>query len=197
VRVEVANPRGELRLGMYTDVAIAGGVGGAAIATIPKGALQNVGSRHVVYLPVPNDPTTFTERDVQVGRMVGDRIEVVSGLKPGDSVVSQGSFYLRAEGERLGLRGAATGQVQTARVVVTESGFEPARVSLRAGVPASITLLRTTDKTCATEVVFPLLGIKRALPLNEPITIELTPRQTGEIAFACGMNMLKGTVVVE
>jgi hypothetical protein len=146
---------------------------------------------------LPNDPTKFTERDVKVGRVVGERLEVVSGVRPGDSVVSQGSFYLRAEGERLGLRGAAAGQVQTARVVVTERGFEPDRVSLRAGVSASITFLRTTDKTCATEVVFPSLDIKRALPLNEAITIEFSPTQTGEIAFACGMNMLKGTVVVE
>ena len=197
VRVEVANPRGELRLGMYADVTIAGVVGAATIVTIPKSALQNVGSRHVVYLPLPNDPTKFTERDVKVGRVVGERLEVVSGVKPGDSVVSQGSFYLRAEAERLGLRGAAAGQVQTARVVVTERGFEPDRVSLRAGVSASITFLRTTDKTCATEVVFPSLDIKRALPLNEAITIEFSPTQTGEIAFACGMNMLKGTVVVE
>ena len=197
VRVEVANPRGELRLGMYADVTIAGALGAATIPTIPKSALQNVGSRHVVYLPVQNDPTKFTERDVQVGRVVGERLEVVSGVKPGDSVVSQGSFYLRAEAERLGLRGAAAGQLQTARVVVTESGFEPAKVSLRAGVPASITFLRTTDKTCATEVVFPTLDIKRALPLNEAITIEFSPKQPGEIAFVCGMNMLKGTVVVE
>ena len=64
-------------------------------------------------------------------------------------------------------------------------------------MPASITFLRTTDKTCATEVVFPTLDIKRALPLNEAITIEFSPKQPGEIAFVCGMNMLKGTVVVE
>lgn len=62
VRVEVANPRGELRLGMYADVTIAGVVGAATIPTIPKSALQNVGSRHVVYLPAQDDPTKFTER---------------------------------------------------------------------------------------------------------------------------------------
>jgi plastocyanin domain-containing protein len=45
-------------------------------------------------------------------------------------------------------------------------------------------------------VVFPSLGVKRALPLNEPVTIEVTPAR-GELAFACGMDMLKGTVVVE
>jgi plastocyanin domain-containing protein len=48
------------------------------------------------------------------------------------------------------------------------SGMEPANVSLRAGVAATITFLRKTDKTCAAEV-----------------------------AFASGMNMLKGTVVMD
>jgi plastocyanin len=57
---------------------------------------------------------------------------------------------------------------QTAKVVVSEQGYEPAKVTLRAGTPARITFVRTTDKTCGTEVVFPSLNIKRSLPLNEP-----------------------------
>jgi Cu+-exporting ATPase len=45
--------------------------------------------------------------------------------------------------------------------------------------------------------VFPSLNIKRELPLNTPVTVEFIPGKTGEIAFACGMNMLHGTVVVQ
>jgi plastocyanin domain-containing protein len=70
-------------------------------------------------------------------------------------------------------------------------------VTLRAGTPARITFRRTTDKTCGTEVVFPSLDITGALPLNQPVQIEFTPAKAGDIAFACGMNMLRGTVVVE
>jgi plastocyanin domain-containing protein len=99
------------------------------------------------------------------------------------------------------LAGAAAGQtsakVQTAKVTVDEQRFDPARLTLRAGTPAQITFVRTAEKSCATEVVFPSLNIKRALPLNQPVTIEFTPAKTGEIAFACGMNMLKGAVVVQ
>jgi P-type Cu+ transporter len=54
-----------------------------------------------------------------------------------------------------------------------------------------------TDKRCGTEVVFPALNIKRALPLNEQVVIEFTPSKSGEFAFACGMDMLHGTVVVQ
>jgi len=86
---------------------------------------------------------------------------------------------------------------QEVRVTVTDASFEPQRLSLRAGIPARVTFTRTSATTCATEVVFPSLNIRRALPLNEPVSIEFTPQQAGPIAFACGMNMLRGTVFVE
>ena len=56
--------------------------------------------------------------------------------------------------------------------------------------------MRTSETTCATEVVFASLNIRKALPLNEPVAIDFTPQKAGEIAFVCGMNMLKGRVVV-
>ena len=68
---------------------------------------------------------------------------------------------------------------------------------MRAGTPARLTFIRTTDKTCGTEVVFPSLNIKRTLPLNEPVVIEFTSPKSGEVAFVCGMNMFRGTVVVQ
>jgi plastocyanin domain-containing protein len=46
-------------------------------------------------------------------------------------------------------------------------------------------------------VVFPSLGIRRALPLNEPVAIDFTPARGGDVAFTCGMQMLHGTVVVQ
>jgi RND family efflux transporter MFP subunit len=213
IRVEVPNPRGELRLGMYGDVVVSGSPG-AAVPVIPRTAVQNVGDRTVVYLADPKEPGRFTEREVRLGQASGEQVEVTSGVQPGDVVVTEGSFFVRAERERLGLRpavatalaatstpsatgGAAQAKGQSAKIIVTEQGFDPAKVSLRAGTPARITFIRTTDKTCATEVVFPSLKIKRALPLNEPVQIEFTPAKTGEIAFACGMNMLKGVVVVQ
>lgn len=45
-------------------------------------------------------------------------------------------------------------------------------------------------------MVFPSLNLKRALPLNEAVVIELTPAKAEEIAFASGMTMLSGAVVV-
>ena len=213
LRIEVPNPRGELRLGIYADVVVTGAPGASSLS-VPRGAVQNVGGRTVVYLAIPKEPGKFIEREVRLGQTSGDHVEVASGVQPGDMVVREGSFFVRAERERLGLRSApSTSAVasgapssssseggseapQTAKVAVNEKGYEPAKVTLRAGTPARITFVRTTDKTCGTEVAFPSLNIKRALPLNEPVVIEFTPAKTGEIAFACGMNMLHGTLVV-
>ncbi len=103
IRVEVANPRGDLRLGMYTDVTIAS-PGTAPVFSVPKEAVQSVGDRQFVYLSSVGDPTKFVEREVHLGRTLGNQVEVVSGLSAGDSVVSKGSFFVRAEAERLGLR---------------------------------------------------------------------------------------------
>ncbi len=103
VRVEVANPRGDLRLGMYTDVAIES-AGTSSVLMIPRDAVQSVGDSQVVYVSSPSDPARFTERQVRLGRTAGSQVEVLTGLSAGDSVVSKGSFFVRAEAERLGLR---------------------------------------------------------------------------------------------
>jgi RND family efflux transporter MFP subunit len=211
VRIEVPNARDELRLGMYAD-AVFQTEAAASAPAVPRTAVQNVGDRMVVYLASATEPGKFVEREVRLGAAAGDFVAVLTGVRTGDLVVTEGGFFLRAERERLGLRrteGTAaappasaaqasqpTPAVQTAKVVVSEQGFEPSRVALRPEVAARLTFLRTIDKTCGTEVVFPSLNIRRALPLNQAVDIEFTPHTGGEIAFACGMKMLTGIVVV-
>jgi plastocyanin domain-containing protein len=39
--------------------------------------------------------------------------------------------------------------------------------------------------------------MRRPLPLDQPVAIELTPNVPGEVGFVCGMNMLRGKVVVQ
>jgi RND family efflux transporter MFP subunit len=213
IRVEVPNPDQELRLGMFADVSIDARTGGT-VALIPRTAVQNVGNRTVVYVGDAKQPGRFVERDVRLGDRVGHDVTALSGVQRGDRVVADGSFAVRAERDRLGLRGSessarvtahappaaapvAAAGAQEVKVLVTEKGYEPAKRSVRAGSAVRMTFVRTTDKTCGTEVVFPSLKIRRALPLNEPVVIEFTPKTSGEIGFVCGMNMLRGTVVVQ
>jgi cobalt-zinc-cadmium efflux system membrane fusion protein len=110
VRVEVQNRRSELRLGMYADVAVAMDRTSAVLA-IPRSAVQTVGDRQVVYLVKPDEPGTFIEREVKLGRPIGGQVDVLSGVQAGDVVVIEGSFFVRAERERLGLRQSMTERV--------------------------------------------------------------------------------------
>ena len=194
VRIELPNPGQRMRLGMYVDLQLgtAGGRAGGTGVTVPASAVQTIGDRAVVYVKA-EAPGQFTERTVTLGAATGQQVQVTAGLSPGESVVVAGSFFLRAEAERLGLRPAmAAGQ--TFQVTVTAAGFEPSTLTMKAGVPAKVTFRRTADPSCATEVVFPSLNIRRALPLNQPVEVRFTPT-AGQIAFACGMDMFRGTVV--
>jgi cobalt-zinc-cadmium efflux system membrane fusion protein len=101
VRIEIGNPRGDLRLGMYADVAISTGETGATVM-IPRASIQQIGNRSVVYLADPRQAGRFVERPVTLGASSGEQVEVVSGLQAGDVVVSEGSFFVRAERERIG-----------------------------------------------------------------------------------------------
>ena len=92
---------------------------------------------------------------------------------------------------------AAGPRIQRFTVKITERGFEPESLRLRRGVQARITFLRTTDRTCATEVVISDFGVRRELPLNQPVEIRLTPDKKGEFSFTCGMNMMHGKLIVQ
>jgi len=87
-------------------------------------------------------------------------------------------------------------ETQTVTVNVTAKGFEPASINLKANIPARITFLRETKDTCATSVEFPDYKIKKELPLNEAVTVEITPAKAGSLTFVCGMKMFRGKIVV-
>ena len=82
-------------------------------------------------------------------------------------------------------------------ISVTRDGFTPSVVSAKAGTPLTLIVTRTTDQTCATELVMKDYGIHRELPLGHPVEITFTPAHAGDVRFACGMDMISGTVRVE
>jgi plastocyanin domain-containing protein len=93
-------------------------------------------------------------------------------------------------------RATPQNDTQTATVEITDKGFEPSILKLKAGVPAKVIFVRKTDATCTKEVVIKEYKINSKLPLNELVTVEFTPRK-GEFTFACGMGMLRGKIVVQ
>lgn len=99
VRVEVPNTGGRLRLGMYVSMAFTTR-GAGRVTVVPRSAVQSIGERSVVYLPVKDEEGKFVQRHVRVGQLMGDSYTVLTGLQPGDVVVTEGSFFLRAESLR-------------------------------------------------------------------------------------------------
>ncbi|MBX3191556.1 MAG: cupredoxin domain-containing protein [Labilithrix sp.] len=81
-------------------------------------------------------------------------------------------------------------------VTANGKGFSPSSVTFKKGAPATMIFTRTTDDTCATEVVFPQLDVKKDLPKNKPIAITIPTDKEQTLTFQCGMGMYKSSVVV-
>jgi len=83
------------------------------------------------------------------------------------------------------------------KVTVSHSGFTPARIEIPAGKPARLAFTRMDAQNCGSEVVFPALGLRKALPVGKTVVIDLPAQAAGQLSFACGMGMYKGAVVVK
>ena len=82
-------------------------------------------------------------------------------------------------------------------VTVDQKGFHPTHLELKKGGPGTITFLRTSDDTCAKEVVFKQLNITKELPLNQPVTIDVPTTEARDLTFACGMGMFESTLTIQ
>ena len=60
----------------------------------------------------------------------------------------------------------------------------------------TLAFTRESTPNCGSEVVFPELGIRQALPLGDTVVVRLPAQQAGDLRFACGMGMYRGMVVV-
>lgn len=83
------------------------------------------------------------------------------------------------------------------RVTVDAVGYHPEETHAGAGKPVRLIVTRTTDEGCGQELVIPSLKLKRDLPLNQPVAIDLTMPASGKLAFTCGMDMMKGSIVAD
>ncbi len=83
------------------------------------------------------------------------------------------------------------------KVTVSKNGYEPSEIKLEKGKPVKLAFYRADAENCGGEIVFSKLNITRKLPVGETVLVEFTPTEAGEISFACGMNMMKGKVLVQ
>jgi RND family efflux transporter MFP subunit len=97
-RVEVVNPDEILRIDMYADVEFTSA--SAVGPVVPEAAVQAIGERQVVFLPIKDNEGSFTLRLVSLGPLSNGFYPVLAGLRPDDLVVTAGSFILKAEAVR-------------------------------------------------------------------------------------------------
>ncbi|HEV8524513.1 MAG TPA: efflux RND transporter periplasmic adaptor subunit [Terriglobales bacterium] len=98
VRIDIRNQDGLLRPGMSATAWVTPGRETMTVHTVPVAALQRVEEVWAVF--IPRNESTFEIRKVGRGRDLGGEVEILSGLKPGESIVVDGSFLLKAEAEK-------------------------------------------------------------------------------------------------
>ena len=82
------------------------------------------------------------------------------------------------------------------KITVSANGYAPSSIPVKKGQPVKLAFYRADANNCGGEVVFVKQNIRKKLPVGKTVLVEFTPTEAGEIAFACGMNMLRGKIVV-
>jgi RND family efflux transporter MFP subunit len=109
VRIELANPGGRLKPGMFAQVALPVG-GKTPVLTVPDSAVIDSGARRIVLVQLK--PGRFEPRAVKLGARSDNHVEVLEGVKEGEQVVVAANFLIDAESN---LRAAVGGMApQTA-----------------------------------------------------------------------------------
>ncbi|MEZ4321807.1 MAG: efflux RND transporter periplasmic adaptor subunit [Myxococcota bacterium] len=148
VRVEVGNPDGLLRPGMFAEATVfTGEASDEAPLVVPASAPLFTGQRSVVYVELRDEETlAYAPRTVRLGPRLGDYYPVVAGLSEGDRVVTRGAFALDAD---LQIRGGPSMMSQPD--------------DLSEGPWASVVPLPSAERDRLAPVVRGYLAVQRAL----------------------------------
>ena len=103
VRIQFDNPGNQLKPEMYGDVEF--NAGGPQALTVSQNAVLNSGLRQVIFVDRGNG--YLEPRDVKTGRQFDNRIEILSGLKAGERIVTSGNFLIDSESQLSAASGAA------------------------------------------------------------------------------------------
>lgn len=102
VRLDVPNPNGRLRAGMFTEVGFRTGTDEATgeELVVKSEAIQRTGEKTVVFVPKDDEPGAFEVREVEIGAEIDGYTRIISGLELGEKVVTKGSFTLKTQLEK-------------------------------------------------------------------------------------------------
>lgn len=80
--------------------------------------------------------------------------------------------------------------------ITVKGGYSPDHIEAQAGVPLRLTFDRQETGECSSEIVFSDFGVSKELPAYQQTDVVITPKHAGDYGFACGMNMLHGSLHV-
>ena len=80
--------------------------------------------------------------------------------------------------------------------ITVDGGYQPEVISIPQGKLTKLNFIRKDPSSCLEEVVLGDFKIRKSLPLNKKVTIEIKPERKGEFDYACGMNMFHGKIIV-
>ena len=123
-----------------------------------------------------------------------DTIEILIVVGGGGLIVLT-LWYCFGEREKVSAETTESG-VQEIKVTV-RGGYSPDVIVVKKDVPVRLNFYRDETSSCSEQVVFGDFGIARDLPAYKTTPVEFTPDRAGEFTFACGMNMLRGKLIVE
>lgn len=81
------------------------------------------------------------------------------------------------------------------KMQVTDKGYEPSALKVKAGEPVVLKITRKTNATCAREITVPSQKLKVDLPLDKEVTVKLSALTKGDVKFGCAMDMMIGGVI--
>lgn len=102
-------------------------------------------------------------------------------------------FFGAREAVSAGVTEAGVQQIK----VTVKGGYSPDVIVVKQGTPVRLDFYRDETAACSEQVLFPDFGIARDLPAFKTTAVEFLPDKSGEFTFTCGMNMMRGKLIVE
>ena len=81
--------------------------------------------------------------------------------------------------------------------IVVEGGYTPEVISVPKNKITKLNFTRKDDNSCLEEVVLGDFKIRKQLPLNQKVVVEINPQKSGEFVYSCGMGMYHGKIIVK
>jgi len=81
--------------------------------------------------------------------------------------------------------------------IVVKGGYTPEVITVPVGKKIILNFIRKDSSSCLEEVVLGDFKIRKTLPLNQKVSIEIMPKEKGEFVYSCGMGMFHGKIIIK